>query len=347
MDSEPFGRMRDGREVSRHRIRNARGTEAVFVDLGASLTEFHFDGVDVVLGHDDLASCEAAIESSWMGCVVGRVANRIAGASFEIGGERFDLEANEGANHLHGGSQGLSTRVWSARPLVADGGPGVVFECVSADGDAGYPGRLEVEVAYQLTEDDRLRIVYTAEVDRPTPVNPTQHAYFNLAGEGDVLGHELEIAASRHVEVGAGLIPTGALLDVADTPFDFRAPKPLGRDFDHLDDAGYDLSFMLDGYAPDRESDVAPEPHPGARLTHPASGRVMTVRTSEPCLQLYSGQHLDGAMGKAGRRHTPFAGLCLEAQHPPDALHQPGFPSVMCRPGETRWQMTEYAFSCV
>ncbi|MDH4017369.1 MAG: galactose mutarotase, partial [Actinomycetota bacterium] len=246
MESEPFGTTRDGRAVARHRLRNARGTEAVFIDYGATSTELHVDGVDVVLGFDDLAGYEA--ERTWFGCVVGRVANRIADASFEVDGRRFEVEANQDGHHLHGGSQGLSTRVWSASPAEGGDESAIRFSCVSEDGEGGYPGRVEVEVTYRLTDDDRLRIEYAASVDRPTPVNLTHHAYFNLAGAGDVLGHELEIAGDRIVGVDGDLIPTGQLLAVAGTPHDFRVAKLVGCDFDQLDGAGYDVSYVLAGF---------------------------------------------------------------------------------------------------
>jgi len=347
MISEPFGTTRDGRTVLRHRLRNARGTEAVFIDLGATLTSLHLMGpeekrTDVVVGFDTLADFETP--RTWFGCVVGRVANRIAGARFEIDGVVYDVEANEAPNQLHGGSAGLSTRVWSAAPV--DGDSGIRFTYSSPDGEAGYPGRVDVEVVYRLTDDDRLRIEYGAEVDRPTPVNLTHHAYWNLAGRGDVLGHTLEIAADRHVEVDDALIPTGELPDVSRTPFDFRRAKPVGRDFGSLDGDGYDLSFVLPGFDESHVGETSADLAPPrvARLFDPGSGRRVDVSTTAPCLQLYTGQYLDGRSGKAGLPLRPFAGLCLEAQHPPDALHHGHFPSVVCRPGAAYRQVTEYAF---
>jgi len=343
MESEPFGTTRDGRPVQRHRLRNARGSEALFVDYGATLAELWLDGVDVVLGFDDLAGWEA--ERTWFGCVVGRVANRIAGARFELEGASYELEANQDGHHLHGGSHGLSTRVWSAAP--ADAGDGLRFTCTSEDGEGGYPGRVEVAVTYRLSDDDRLRIEYAATVDRPTPVNLTHHAYFNLAGSGDVRGHELEIAATRIVEVDAGLIPTGRLACVAGTPFDFTQAKAVGRDLDRVDGGGYDVSYVLEpfGGIGAAGSDMPMPLRHAATLVDPVGGRCMRVATTEPCVQLYTGQYLDGRVGKRGATYPAFSGLCLETQHPPDALHQTGFPSIVCRPGAPYRQVTEYAFA--
>ncbi len=338
IEPEPFGVTRGGLPVARHRLRNARGTEAVLIDYGASLTELWVDGVDVVLGFDSLAGYEA--HRTWFGCVVGRVANRTAGARFEIDGEAFELESNEGTHHLHGGSQGLSTRVWQPEPT--DGG--LRFNVTSEPGDGGYPGRLDVAVTYHLTDDDRLRIEYRATVDRATPVNLTHHAYFNLAGHGDVRGHELEIGSSRVVEVGPDLIPTGVLREVAETPFDFRKAKPVGRDLEAAPGQGYDVSYVLAGFD-DAQARASLRPARVATLIEPRSGRRMGVSTSAPCLHLYTGQALDGRRGKRGARLDAFGGLCLEAQHPPDALHQAGFPSIVCRPGTPYHQVTEYDFA--
>lgn len=340
MESEPFGTTRDGRSVARHRLRNARGTEAAFIDYGATLTELWLGGVDIVLGFDDLAGYEAG--RTWFGCVVGRVANRIADARFTIDGERFEVEANQDGHHLHGGSHGLSTRVWSA----ADVSGGVRFTTTSEHGEGGYPGRVEVAVTYRLTDDDRLRIEYEATVDRPTPVNLTHHAYFNLAGAGDVLAHELALAAERIVEVDPDLIPTGRLPVVAGTAWDFGAAKPVGRDLEAVG-GGYDVSYVLAGFDEIgvAGSDMPMELRHAATLVDPASGRRMTLATTEPCVQLYTGQYLDGRSGKGGARYAPYAGLCLEAQHPPDALHQPSFPSIVCRPGAPYRQVTELAFA--
>ncbi len=339
MQSEPFGTTRDGRPVARHRVRNARGTEAVFIDYGATLASLWVDGVDVVLGFDTLEGYEAT--RTWFGCVVGRVANRIGDAWFEVDGERFEVEANQDGHHLHGGSHGLSTRVWS--PAPAD--DGIRFSCTSEDGEGGYPGRVDVDVTYRLTDDDRLRIEYEATVDRATPVNLTHHAYFNLAGRGDVLGHELELAAERIVEVDGELIPTGRLPEVAAKAHDFREAKPVGRDLDAVG-GGYDVSYVLEAFDEIGAvgADMPMKLRHAATLTDPASGRRMTLATTEPCVQLYTGQYLDGRAGKRGATYPAYSGLCLEAQHPPDALHQPGFPSVVCRPGAPYRQVTELAF---
>jgi aldose 1-epimerase len=337
---EPFGEMPDGTEVTRYSLTNRRGSVARLIDLGATLTELWVpdrEGTpgDVVLGFESASAYLAS--APYFGCTVGRVANRIAHARFELDGVSYRVAANDGENHLHGGRRGFDKVVWAARTSSAARGPTLELTHTSPDGDEGYPGRLDVTVTFVLEHDDTLRIEYEARCDAPTLVNLTNHGYWNLAGEGDVLAHELELRANRYTEVRADLIPTGRLLPVAGTPFDFTMAKLVGRDLGELG-TGYDHNFVLAD---------APRPEPGlaAVLREPASGRQMRVSTTEPGIQLYTGNFLDGVDGKRGACHGRHAALCLEAQRFPDAPHHPSFPSVVLRPGETYRQVTVHAFS--
>ena len=301
---------------------------------------------DVVLGYDRPDSY--ARYPSYLGVLVGRFANRIAGARYTIDGHEHPLEANDGPNHLHGGGAGFSHAVWRAGPLEADGDPGLALEHTSPNGASGHPGTLEARVTYVVTGDSRVVVDYAATTDAATHVNVTQHSYFNLAGHGagDVLGHEMGIVADRYLPVGDGLIPTGELREVAGTPFDFRSPVALGARI-HADDEqlrrarGYDHCFVLDG----RASGAPALPPLAARVHEPRSGRIMTVHTTEPGMQLYSGNFLgDGLAGKEGAIYRPYAGFALETQHFPDSPNRPGFPSTLLRPGETFRSRTVYSF---
>lgn len=299
--------------------------------------------VDVVLGY---ASSEGYIgDTGYLGAVVGRYANRIAGGAFTLDGERYTLERNNGPNHLHGGPEGFHRKVWSARVAPGAGGDALELTCVSPDGEEGYPGTLTATVIYSLTADGGLRLDYSATTDAPTVVNLTNHAYFNLAGEGsgDVLGHELQIEADAFTPVDETLIPTGELRSVEGTPLDFRQPVLLGA---RIDDpypqvrigGGYDHNFVVRG--PVGELRLA------ARVVEPRSGRVLEVLTTQPGVQLYSGNFLDGSIvGKSGRPYGKREGFCLETQHYPDSPNQPLFPSVVLHPGETYEQTTVFRFS--
>jgi len=322
---------------------SAGGITAVVLDYGAIVQSLRVpdrDGnvADVVLGYNTPPEYEG--DSFYLGAVVGRSAGRIGGARFTLDGERVRLSANDGVNHLHGGFRGLGKATWRARRFEDVTGAGVVLEHTSRDGDEGYPGNLAVRVTYTLTHDAALRVDFLATTDRPTPVNLTQHAYFNLAGEGsgDVLGHELEVAASAYTPLGADLVPTGQIAPVEGTPLDFRLPRAIGErigeEHEQLRIAGgYDHNFVLDGRG-----------SAAARLRDPGSGRVLEVFTTEPGMQLYTGNFLD-AMGKHGHRYGPRAGVCLETQHFPDAPNQPGFPSTILRPGGVYRSRTEFRFS--
>lgn len=345
-DSRSFGHTRAGTPVEIHTLEGPGGLRARVMTLGATLVELlapdrHGRTADVVLGFDTVAGYEAA-QDAYLGCVVGRCANRIARGELEIDGERFLLACNEGTTHLHGGPVGLSRVVWRAETLPESGGPALRLGHESPDGDQGYPGNLSVAVTYRLTADGELRLDFTATTDRPTVFAPTHHAYFDLSGGAakDVLGHELWIAASRFTPTDELLIPTGAIAPVAGTPLDFNTPAPIGARIDRVAEAptrGYDHNLVLDR---DRTGLFL-----AARLHDPSSDRTLELSTTEPGLQLYTANHLDEPAGKGGRRYGRHSGVTLEAQRFPDAVHHPGFPSVILRPGEVYHQTTVYRFS--
>lgn len=334
---EAWGRVADGTTVERLTLVSRHGLVARVATLGATLTELHVPDregrlADVVLGFDDPASYERP--GPYFGATVGRVANRIAGARFVLDGEAFTLAANEGPNHLHGGRRGFDKVVWTAEP--DPDANAVTFTHTSPAGDEGYPGRLEASVRYRLDE-DVLHVEHRARTDAPTLVNLTNHTYWNLRGEGDVLDHVLRLDAARYCETDAAAIPTGRLPSVAGTPFDFRALRPVRPPAGHPHD-GYDHTFVL----ADRRRST---PVPAGELRDPASGRRMRLATTEPGVQLYTGQHLASVRGKRGAVHERHAGLCLETQVFPDAVHHAHFPSPVLRPGESYVHVTRYAFS--
>jgi len=339
VERDAFGVTSSGDPVSRYTLTNQRGSVARLIDYGATLTELWMPDreavlADVVLGFDALDAYESG--SGFFGCTVGRVANRIAGARFELDGIEYRLAANDGPNHLHGGRAGFDRAIWRSRAFAHALGPAVEFRHASPDGDEGYPGALDVSVVYALDREDALHIEYRAESTAPTLVNLTHHGYWNLAGSGDILAHELVLRADTYTEVGPRLIPTGRLLPVAGTPFDFRRAKPIGRDIGELE-AGYDHNFVLATHA-------RAEPLEVAELRDPTSGRRMRLSTSEPGVQLYTANFLDGVEGKRGDIYGRHAALCLETQHFPDAVHHAGFPSIVLRPGGTYRQTTVYRF---
>lgn len=333
---EDFGRTAGGEAVRRYTLSNSAGMKARLITYGATLTELWVPDrtgklADVVLGFDDVAGYESD-RNQFFGCTVGRVANRIAEARFELGGKAHTLAANNAPHHLHGGPGGFHTKVWEARELRTPDGVGVEFHRVSPDGEEGYPGAVEAWVSYLLTHENELRIDYRAQCDAPTPVNLTHHSYFNLAGAGasTVLDHELQVAASRYTPGDATLIPTGQLASVAETPFDFRTPTAIGARMAALEgspEGGYDLNYVLD-----RESEglVA-----ACRLREPASGRVLEIWTTEPGLQFYSGNFLKGQAGKGGKTYPHRSACCLETQHFPNTPNTPSFPSITLHPSET------------
>ena len=326
-----------GENVTLFTLEREDGLRAEITDWGATLVSLtvpdgHGEPGNVVLGYDSLDGYVQG--NAYLGCTVGRVANRIGGARFSLDGETYELDRNHGEHQLHGGSGGFGSRVWSAAPVESGDGPALSLSLQSADGDQGYPGNLEVVASYCLTGDG-LRMTYRATTDRPTPVNLTNHAYFNLAGAGSgtILDHVAGFAASRYLVTDAALIPTGEIAPVAGTPLDFSAPARVGariHDPSLADQGGYDHCFILDG-----------EPggmRVGARISAPSSGRTLTLATDQPCFQFYSGNMLD----EPG--HGLRTGFCLESQGYVDAVSHPAFPSVILRPGEIYEHTTEYRF---
>lgn len=340
--SEPLGSLPDGRAVPVFTLTGAGGAEVRVTPYGAAIVSLRVpdrDGQldDVVLGYDGLDGYLA--DRCFMGVVVGRYANRIRGGRFSLDGHEFVLETNDGPNHLHGGSDGFHRRLWAAEQGAGDV---VVFRVVSADGEGGYPGRVEASVTYALTARNELSVDYRAASDRPTPVCLTQHSYFNLAGGGSVLDHVLTIDADAFTPVDETLIPTGERAPVGGTPFDFTSGRPIGE---RIGDAhaqirignGYDHNFVL---RPGRGTRRA------ARLADPRSGRVMDVLTTEPGLQFYSGNFLAGEpRGRGGRAYGRHGGLCLETQAFPDSPNRPEFPSSIVRPGAPYASRTVFSFS--
>jgi aldose 1-epimerase len=337
MDQRAFGRTRDGQAVELYTLRTRGEFAAEIATYGGIVTSLRVPDrqgrlADVVLGFDSLDGYLA--DTRFMGAIIGRYANRIAHGRFDLDGRTYVLAANDGPHHLHGGARGFHTVVWRAEPLGAAGGSALRLGYTGADGEEGYPGRLEASVVYALTDDGELRIEYCATTDRPTVVNLTHHSYFNLAGRGrgDVLGHELTVHAGRFTPVDAGLIPTGELRGVEGTPFDFRKATRIGARLSSGDPQlalgrGYDHNFVLEGSAGGLR--------PVALLREPGSGRVMEVLTTEPGLHLYTGNSLE----------PPHGGLCLETQRFPDSPHRPEFPSARLDPGQRYASTTVYRFS--
>ena len=347
----PFGTLPDGRPATLYTLVNARGLRADITDYGAIIVRLVVPDRagrpgDIVLGFNRVE--DYAKGSPYFGAIVGRYGNRIAGGRFTLDGQTFALATNNTPGgipcHLHGGNVGFDKVLWQAEPLLRDNVPGLKLEYLSRDGEEGYPGNLRVTVHYWLLNDNSLRIEYAAVTDKPTPVNLTQHSYFNLAGEGsgDINGHVLTIHARRMTPVNAGLIPTGEIVAVDGTPFDFTTPHAiggrLGSDHEQLRfGGGYDHNWVLDRQ--DGKLALA------AEVFEPQSGRTLEVWTEEPDVQFYGGNFLDGsAVGKSNRPYGHRSGFCLETQHYPDSPNQPAFPPTILRPGETYRTTTIYKF---
>lgn len=338
----PFARLPDGRQVHVFTLANAAGMRVRILDLGGIITEIHVpdrDGVfaDVALGFDTFDPYLG--DSPYFGALIGRYGNRIAAGRFTLDGQAYTLPVNNGKNHLHGGVPGFDRVLWRSRIE----GNELVLDYRSVDGEQGYPGNLDATVRYSLSEDNAVVVRFSAVTDRATPVNLTQHSYFNLAAGGDILGHEMMIDADNIVPIDAGLIPTGQLMPVAGTPFDFRTPQPIGARIDAQDEqlqhgGGYDHCFALNGAAPGAL-------RLAARVREPRSGRVLELFTQEPGVQFYSGNFLDGSLAGKGRSHAYRSGFCLEPQHFPDSPNQPSFPNTILRPGETYATESRFRFS--
>jgi aldose 1-epimerase len=342
--SSAFGTMPDGTRVDVFTLKNGHGVEVRIITYGAAIASIkvpdragRFD--DIVTGFDNLAGYLE--RSRFFGAIAGRYANRIANARFTLDGKTYELAANNGKNHLHGGRRGFDKVVWKGTPFERDGNSGVTLSYVSPDGDEGYPGTLTATVTYTLTASDDLTLDYEATTDKATPVNLTNHSYFNLAGDGrgDILQHRLTIAADRYTPVDDTLIPTGELAPVSGTPFDFRQPTAIGARIDADAEQirrgkGYDHNFVLNGSGLRK----------AARLLDPSSGRTLDVATTEPGMQFYSGNNLDGAVGKNGHTYARRTSLCLETQHFPDSPNHATFPSTILRPGERFRSKTVFTF---
>ena len=339
----PFGQLPDGEAITQFTLTNANGLVAKILDFGGIVTELHVpdrDGrlADVVLGFNTLEPYLG--DSAYFGALIGRYGNRIAQGKFTIDGQGYSLPANNGNNHLHGGAPGFDKVKWSA---TVDGAS-LRLDYRSRDGEQGYPGNLDVGVTYTLTDDNALEVRFHAVTDKATPVNLTQHSYFNLAGEGDILGHVLKIDADAFVAIDAEAIPLGALAPVTGTPFDFRTPRPIGERIAQPDKQlrhglGYDHNFALNKPAGEGTMTRA------ARVCDPGSGRVLELFTEEPGVQFYSGNFLDGALRGKGRGYGHRAGFCLEPQHFPDSPNQPSFPNAILRPGEQYRSVSRFRFS--
>ncbi len=339
-----FGRTPSGAAIQLYTLTNGRVTAKVS-NLGAVLVSLEVPDRqgktdDVVLGFD---SGEAyLVNKPFFGATVGRFANRIGGAKFSVNGKDYKVAANDGANSLHGGIKGFNKQVWTAEDATANS---VRFTLKSPDGDEGYPGNLSVSVTYTVTPTDALRIDYKATTDAATPVNLTHHSYFNLAGPSSksILDHELTLFADSYTPGDASMIPLGTIAPVRGTPLDFTKPTTLGSRIAQIggEPGGYDHNFVVRG-----GGNPKAEPVLAARVVEPKSGRVMEVFTTEPGLQLYSGNFLDGTItGKAGEKYGKNQAFCLEAQHYPDSVHHATFPSTILEPGQVYTQTTTYQFS--
>jgi len=346
IEKDRFGTTADGTAVDRYTLRNAQGMTVRLISYGAAITELsvpdrHGRCDDVVLGFDQLAQYESP-RNPYFGATVGRVAFRIVEGKFTLDGKQYQLPVNAPPHHLHGGPKGLSRLVWKAEPLAGPL-PAVKFTIASPDGDQGYPGNLQASVTYTLTGRSELIIEYTATADRPTPVNFTQHSYFNLAGAGSggVLQHVLQLEASRYTPLDEKKIPSGKIEPVAATPYDFRQPTAIGariRPESKVTD-GYDLSFVVDAVQDSTPARVA-------TLSEPSSGRVMEVLSTQPAIVLYTANYLDGTLqGKRGAVYGKHAGVCLETAHLPNSVNRPEFPSIILRPGQTYHHTCVYRFS--
>lgn len=341
----------EGKTVECFTLRNADGLRVDILPWGATIQSVwapdrHGDFANVALGFADLQSyVERNIP--YFGCVAGRYANRIAGGAFTLDGETFELSTNAGLVTLHGGVRGFDKHLWDAQPRQTDDAAGVRLTRVSPHGEEGFPGNLSVAITYLLDDANRLTVDYHAETDRPTILNLTNHSYWNLAGEGSGSAddHVLQVNASRYTPLDVRQIPTGELAPVAGTPFDFTAPAPFGarsraNDPQVLLGLGIDHNFVLDRPADDASVLTA------AILRDPGSGRVLTASTSEPGIQVYGGNYLNGSIvGASGRAYRQGDGIALETQHFPNSPHEPSFPSTVLRPGEIYKSTTIFAFS--
>ena len=339
-----FGRTTDGIDVQLFALRNAHGATATISTYGGTLTSLLVPDKngrldDVVLGFDDVSGDQSPAfhrTNPYFGALIGRYGNRIKNGEFSLDGHAYQLASNNGPNSLHGGKVGFNQRIWQATPGTSAAGETLALTYHSPADEEGYPGNLTVTVVYTLTADNALRLDYTATTDQPTPLNLTNHSYFNLSHgtTKDILHHELTLAADRYIVVDATLIPTGELRPVTGTPFDFRTPHAIGERIAQVP-GGYDHNWVLNPAAS----------HPAASVYDPISGRTLEVTTDQPGIQFYTGNFLNGSLiGKDGMVYGKHAGFCLETQHFPDSPNQPSFPNTILRPGKVFRSTTIYQF---
>ncbi len=342
MKPVPFGKLADGRDTTLYTLTNEAGTMVTISDYGGTIVnilvadQYGILG-DVALGHISAAEYEA--DEAFMGCLIGRHANRIAKGKFTLDGVEYSLATNGGPNNLHGGPGGFHSKIWQVDDATSSK---ITLSTSSPAGEEGFPGKVDVTVSYKLTEENALEIKYSGKTDAATILNMTNHAYFNLAGSGRIDDHEIEIYADQITPVDEFSIPLGTMLDVTGTPFDLRQPSRLGDGLqaDHVQierGNGYDHNFVV--------RNGGDELVPAARVSEPVSGRVMDVFTTEPGIQLYTGNFLKGQTGKGGQVYAPYTGFCLETQRFPDSPNKPQFPTAVLRPDETYTQTTVYRFS--
>ena len=335
----------DGQSVSLYTLTNEHGFEVSITNYGGAVVALkapdrHGEFADVVLGFETLE--EYVTNPRYFGGLIGRHANRIGLGRCTLNGHEYQLTQNNGVNHLHGGARGFDKRVWEVVDQDDGGAVSLRLQYFSVDGEEGYPGNLTAGVTYTLSSDYELEISYEATTDRDTIVNLTNHSYFNLAGRGTILDHELTLHADAFTPVSKELIPTGEIAPVENTPMDFRPGKAIGKDLQAA--GGYDHNFVLQNYNGAADNGAL---RPAARLYDPGSGRVLEILTTEPGIQFYSGNFLDGSfIGKGGFVYHKYTGLCLEPQHFPDAPNHPNFPSTVLRAGEVYRHVSKYRFSC-
>jgi aldose 1-epimerase len=343
IQKQPFDQLPDGIPVDIYTLTNKNGLKARIATYGGTIVSLEVpdkDGrlADIVLGHDSLAGYLDRKTDPYFGTIVGRYANRIAKATFTLDGITYHLAKNDGENTLHGGLKGFDAVVWQAEPVKEAGAVGLKLSYLSKDGEEGYPGNLSCTVVYTLTDQDELKISYEATTDKATPVNLTNHTYFNLAGQGvgDILGEDLMLNADTYLPTTLELLPTGEISQVKRTPFDFTSAKEIGADIGKVK-GGYDNCYIIRGGGAGLTL--------AARVSDPATGRVLEISTTEPAIQFYTGNFLDGTItGKAGKVYKQHYGFCLETQHYPDSPNHPEFPSTILRPGEVYRSETIHKF---
>lgn len=340
-----FGTLPDGRQARLFTLTNPNGLIIKITDFGGIITEIHAPDrngkfADIVLGFDNVTPYVK--DSPYFGALIGRYGNRIGGGRFSIDGRQVQLAVNDGEQHLHGGPGGFHQVLWQAEPFLEGDSVGLTLTYRSPDGDQGYPGNLDASVRYAFTNDNQLIMTFEAVSDAATPVNLTQHSYFNLRGNGHILDHELRIDADGFTPIGSTRIPLGHTQPVAGSPFDFRAARPIGTRI--LDDdeqlrngSGYDHNFVLNRSADGIKKNAAV-------AYDPSSGRILHLHTEEPGVQFYSGNFLDGSLQGKGMRYAHRSGFCLEPQHFPDSPNQPAFPNTILRPGEQYRTVSIYEF---